>query len=54
MEESLTKEHPNTILMSARVYDKISDRIDAKAWEPMELRGKRDKIQIYEVLGPKQ
>jgi len=49
--ESLTKEFPNSILMSKRVYDKIADRIIAEAWEPIELRGKREKIKIYQVVG---
>lgn len=49
--ESLTKQHPNTILMSERVFEKVADKINAKAWENIDLRGKKEKIRIYEVLG---
>ncbi|WNJ20835.1 adenylate/guanylate cyclase domain-containing protein [Pontibacter sp. G13] len=49
--ETLTKEHPNSILISQPVYDKVSDLIEAKAWDPIEVKGKRSKIQVYEVMG---
>ncbi|MEO0894885.1 MAG: adenylate/guanylate cyclase domain-containing protein [Bacteroidota bacterium] len=51
--ESLTKDHPNSVLISAKVYNAIADKVQAKAWEPMELKGKRDKIQVYQVTGIK-
>ncbi|MCI4666571.1 MAG: response regulator [Bacteroidia bacterium] len=49
--ESLTKNRPNTILMSERVFSMVEDKIRAKAWDNIELRGKKEKIQIFEVLG---
>ncbi|MEL6625609.1 MAG: adenylate/guanylate cyclase domain-containing protein [Bacteroidota bacterium] len=48
--ESLTKDYPNSILISQKVFQKVSDTIEAKAWEPIEVKGKRDKIQVYEVI----
>lgn len=49
--ESLTKESPNSILISQRVYDQVKNVIDAEAWEPIEVKGKRGKIQVYEIKG---
>lgn len=51
--ESITKDHPNTVLVSKVVYEKVDHLIEAKAWEPIEVKGKRDKIQVYEVMGRK-
>ncbi len=51
--ESLTKELPNTILISQSNYDKVKDLINVKPWEPVNVKGKKDKIQVYEVLGRK-
>ncbi len=47
--ESLTRDIPNSMLVSERVYEKVVQYVNAKAWAPIELRGKRDKIQLYEV-----
>jgi class 3 adenylate cyclase len=51
--ESLTKEHPNSILVSDGIYQKTRDMIEAKAWEPLYVKGKKDKILVYELLGLK-
>ena len=51
--ESITIKFPNTILVSYTIYQKIKDVINAKAWEPLFVKGKKDKIHIYEVLGRK-
>ena len=51
--ESLTKDHPNSILISSVVYQKTKDLIEAKAWEPLFVKGKKEKILVYEVLGRK-
>ncbi|MEJ2054815.1 MAG: adenylate/guanylate cyclase domain-containing protein, partial [Calditrichaceae bacterium] len=32
--ETLTKEHPNSILISESVYNKVSDFFEVKAWQP--------------------
>lgn len=49
--ETLSKEVPNSILISNSVYEAVSDIINVKVWDPIEVKGKRDKIQVYEVLG---
>ncbi len=49
--EGLTKEVPNSILIGERVYQKVKDHIEVKTWAPILLRGKRDQVQVYEVLG---
>lgn len=51
--ESLTKDCPDTILISDRVCRKVNHLLQLKVWEPVSLKGKRDKIQVYEVLGRK-
>jgi len=51
--ESLTKDHPNSILISQAVYEKTHEVINAKAWEPLFVKGKKDKIMVYEVEGRK-
>ncbi|MBE9510484.1 MAG: response regulator [Bacteroidetes bacterium] len=51
--ESITKEFPNSILLSNTIYQKIKDVVNVKAWEPLFVKGKKDKIHIYEVLGRK-
>ncbi|MDX1907217.1 MAG: adenylate/guanylate cyclase domain-containing protein [Bacteroidia bacterium] len=49
--ETLTKEFPNAILINKPVYEKVSHLIQARAWDPIEVRGKKEKIQVYEVTG---
>lgn len=51
--ESLTKEYPNSILISDSIFQKTKDLVEAKAWEPLYVKGKKDKILVYEVLGLK-
>lgn len=51
--ETLTQDKPNTILISDSVYQKTNTLLKIKAWEPVNVRGKKDKIQVYEVLGRK-
>lgn len=51
--ESLTKEAPNTVLISERVYQQVSAYVHTRAWEPIPLKGKRDLATVYEVLGLK-
>lgn len=48
--EMITKTFPNTILIRDVVYEKTRELIEAKQWEPMNVKGKKDKIQVYEVL----
>lgn len=51
--ETLTRDHPNTILIRDSVYEKVTGHIDLKPWEPISVKGKAQKIQVYEVLGRK-
>ncbi|UCH13007.1 MAG: response regulator, partial [Bacteroidales bacterium] len=51
--ESLTQEHPNSILISDSIYKKTKNIIDVKAWEPLYVKGKKDKILVYEILNTK-
>lgn len=48
--ESLTKEKPNTILISESIYDKVKDVFNLNAWELIEVKGKREKVAVYEVI----
>ncbi|MEO5907228.1 MAG: adenylate/guanylate cyclase domain-containing protein [Saprospiraceae bacterium] len=49
--ESITKACPDSILISDVVYEKTSHLIDAKAWDPVEVKGKNDKLRVWEVVG---
>lgn len=51
--ESITKDHPNSILISDSIYERTKEVIEAKAWEPIAVKGKREKILVYEVIGRK-
>ena len=51
--ESITKDHPNSILISDSIYERTKEVVDAKAWEPLLVKGKKDKILVYEVMGRK-
>lgn len=48
--ESLTKDHPNSVLISEQVYERVQDSINVKAWDPIEVKGKREPVQVYQVL----
>ena len=51
--ESITKDHPNSILISDSIYERTKDVINAKAWEPLAVKGKKEKILVYEIQGVK-
>ena len=51
--ESLTKGNPNSILISDGIYQKTKNLINAEAWEPLFVKGKKEKILVYEVSGLK-
>lgn len=51
--ESITKDFPNSILISDSIYQRTREVVNAKAWEPLTVKGKRDKVHVYEVLGRK-
>ena len=50
--ESITKDHPS-IMISDSVYQKEKDIFKVKAWDPLHVKGKKDKLHVYEVLGIK-
>ena len=52
--EMLTKEFPNLILIRDRVFEKTKELIEASQWEPVNVKGKRDKIKVFEVLRKKE
>lgn len=51
--ESLTQEHPNTVLISKQVYELVKDYVGVKEWPAMPVKGKAEPLKIYEVLGRK-
>jgi adenylate cyclase len=51
--ETITKDYPNSVLISDAIYRKVKNIVNVKAWEPQYVKGKKDKIQVYEVLGIK-
>jgi class 3 adenylate cyclase len=48
--EMLTKDHPGRILVSEDVFQKVKGLIQFKTWDPVEVKGKKGKITVYEVL----
>jgi len=52
--EMLTKEYPNLILIRDRVFEKTKALIEAKEWEPINVKGKREKIKVFEVTKRKE
>ncbi|MCK5702419.1 MAG: adenylate/guanylate cyclase domain-containing response regulator, partial [Cyclobacteriaceae bacterium] len=51
--ESITKDYPDLILISDSTYQVVKETIKVKAWDPLFVKGKKDKILVYEVLGLK-
>jgi adenylate cyclase len=51
--ESITKDFPDSILISDSIYQVVKEDIEVKAWDPLFVKGKKDKILVYEVLGLK-
>lgn len=48
--ESLTKKFKNIILISQPIYEKTRDVISTKPWDEVSIKGKTEKIKIYQVL----
>jgi len=49
--ESLTKGHPNAILIKDSLYNKVGHLFVTKTWEPVLVKGKKNLLQVFEVLG---
>jgi len=48
--ETITRDYPNSILISETVYQKIKELVATKEFEPLAVKGKKDKIRVYQVL----
>ncbi len=48
--EMITKDKPNSILVSHNVYEKTKEHFKYKEFEPLQVKGKKNKILVYEVL----
>ncbi len=51
--ESITKDYPDSILISDSIYQVVKEDIEVKAWDPLFVKGKKEKLLVYEVLGLK-
>ena len=51
--EMITKEMPDTILVSNSVYQKTNELFNYKTLEPLHVKGKKEKLSVYQVLGRK-
>lgn len=51
--ETVSKQYPNSILISENVYEKTKDIIETKAFDPIQVKGKKDKLKVYQVIGRK-
>lgn len=51
--ESLNKEFKAHIIISQKVYDRVSELVEVRPLEPVQVKGKIEKVMIYEVLGRK-
>ncbi len=51
--EGLTKEQPNSIVISETVYNKVSSIVDVEEMETVDLKGKKERIKTYKVIGKK-
>ncbi|MCG3121612.1 MAG: Regulator of RpoS [bacterium] len=50
--ETITKDYPNSILMSAAIYEKVKDAVATKEFTPLTVKGKKEPIRVYQVLMP--
>lgn len=48
--ETLTKEKPDTILISESIYEQVKDLFKFNAWDPIAVKGKAEKVAVYEVI----
>ena len=51
--EMLSKNIPNSILISEKVYQQVKELVDVRSLGPIEVKGKREKIELYQVKGRK-
>ncbi len=48
--ETITRDYPNSILISETVHQKIKEFVATKEFEPLAVKGKKEKIRVYQVL----
>lgn len=48
--ESLSKELPNSILISQSIFDKIADQIDSTPLGAVQIKGKNKNVNVFRVL----
>lgn len=48
--ETLTQTHPNTILISKSIYEKVKDLVEVKTWPAMLVKNKSEPLEVFEVL----
>ena len=51
--EALTKGMKDVILISQSIYAKTRHLIETIPWDPVEVHGKNEKVQVYQVNGLK-
>ena len=49
--ETLTKDLPNSILISDSTYQSVTGLFEVKTWDPVLVKGKSEEIVVHEVLG---
>jgi class 3 adenylate cyclase len=49
--EMLTKEKPNSIIISDTVYEKVKDLVETHAMPPQVVKGKKEALIVYELNG---
>ena len=49
--ESLTRDLPNAILISQSIYDKTKDLFSIIPWGEVQIKGKNDNVNVFQVLG---
>jgi len=52
--EMITKEMPNTVLVSESVYQQTKALFEFKEFAPLQVKGKKEKICVYQALGRKE
>ena len=52
--ETLATGDQNAILISESIYEKTRRLIETQPWEPLYVKGKREKVQVYSVIGRRQ
>ncbi|SDS34416.1 adenylate/guanylate cyclase domain-containing protein [Christiangramia echinicola] len=51
--ETLTQNHPNTILISRPIYEKVKNFVEVKPWPSVLVKGKSKRLEVFEVLRKK-